>query len=270
PFDYPRDAGFADEHVVRLFGEHESRRARQRIERALRERQQLRLAVAVGEHREHEEIQPVLDRFVEGVENAWLIAIPALASQKFLCLVAAVPAEIRMQQIHHRPQMTAFLDVHLKQVSEIVQTRAPLAEPALLLDARRLSIALSHDEAAKLIAEFAGPFLPDRLAGQGAESDAPVVNRIGQKDAPPVFWKLHVLEVRPSGWIDAHRRPNVDLVVVLEPLRPHVLPPLDVLRLPVFKRALETFITGKPNVVGDFLGRNHAYISEIADCRLLI
>ena len=92
--DDPRDAGLADEHVVRFLGQHEARRPRQRIERALRERQQLRLAVAVGEHREHEEVEPVVDRLVERVEDARLVAVAALALEQLLGLVAAVTAEV--------------------------------------------------------------------------------------------------------------------------------------------------------------------------------
>jgi hypothetical protein len=51
-------ASLADEHVVCFLGEHEPTRARQRIEAALGERGELVLAVAVREHREHEERQP--------------------------------------------------------------------------------------------------------------------------------------------------------------------------------------------------------------------
>ena len=64
------DAGLADEHVMRLFGQHEAAGARQRIEAGLRERVQLHLAVAVGEIGEHEERQPVRRRLVEGAEHA--------------------------------------------------------------------------------------------------------------------------------------------------------------------------------------------------------
>ena len=48
-------SGLADEHVMRLLGEHEARGARERVEAALGERLELVLAVAVGEHREAEE-----------------------------------------------------------------------------------------------------------------------------------------------------------------------------------------------------------------------
>src|SRR5690242_17459735 len=60
-FDNSRHTGFANEHVMRFFGQHEARRSGERIERAFRQREQLRLAVTISEHREHEEVEPVLD-----------------------------------------------------------------------------------------------------------------------------------------------------------------------------------------------------------------
>ena len=161
--DDARDAGLADEHVVRLLGQHEARRARQRIERALRERQQLRLAVTIGEHREHEEIEPVVDWLVERVEDPRLVPVAALPREQLLRLVAAVAAEVRVQQVDHRPEMAPFFDVHLKQIAQIVQARTALAEPPLLLHARRLGVPLRHDQPPELIPELAGDLLPDRL-----------------------------------------------------------------------------------------------------------
>ena len=115
---------------MRFLGQHEARRARQRIERAFRQRQQLRLAVAIGEHREHEEVEPVLDRLVERVEDARLVAVAALPREQLLRFVAAVAAEVRVQQVDHRPEVTPFLDVHLKQVAEVVHAR-DTAGPAI-------------------------------------------------------------------------------------------------------------------------------------------
>src|SRR5206468_12629612 len=98
---------------------------------------------------EHEEVEPVVDRLVERLENPRLVAVAALAFEQFLGLVAAVAAEVRVKEIDHRPEMTAFLDVHLKKIPQIVEARAALAEQALLLDARRLRIALRDDQAAQ-------------------------------------------------------------------------------------------------------------------------
>src|SRR4029077_10141865 len=53
------------------------------------------------------------------------------------------------------------------------------------------------------------------------------------------------------------RGPDVDLVVVLEPLRPHVAPPLNVFRLPVLERALQALVAREVDVIRDLLGGNH-------------
>src|SRR4030095_3648985 len=67
----------------------------------------------------------------------------------------------------------------------------------------------------------------------------------------------HCLDVPPPCRVDADRRADVDLVVVLKALRPHVAPPLDVLRLPVLERALQALVAGEVDVVRDLLGRDH-------------
>ena len=53
--DGAADAGLADEHVMRFFGQHEAAGARQRIEAGLRQAFELHLAVAIGEEGEHVE-----------------------------------------------------------------------------------------------------------------------------------------------------------------------------------------------------------------------
>ena len=183
-----------------------------------------------------------------------LSRLPLWRAEQLLGLVAPVAAEVRVQQIHHRPQVAALFDVHLEQVAQIVEARAALAEPPLLLDAGRLGVALRDDQPPQLIAELAGHFLPHRLAEEIAEPDAAIVDGIREEDAPPVLGQLHVLEVRPAGGIDADRGPHVHLVVVLKALRPHVAPPLDVLRLPVFERALQALVARQTDVVGNFFG----------------
>src|SRR6478752_245736 len=102
-----------------------------------------------------------------------------------------------MEEIDHGPEMAALFDVHLKQISEIVQAGAALSEPSLLLDACRLRISLRHDQAAQLVSELAGYFLPDGLSGKVAESNASIVHRIGEKNAPPIFRQLDVFEMGP-------------------------------------------------------------------------
>ena len=70
--------------------------------------------------------------------------------------------------------MAALLDVDLEQIAHVVERRRGLAEVALLLDRRRLGIALDHDQPAEHGAVFAGHVLPDRLAQVIAERDLTV------------------------------------------------------------------------------------------------
>jgi hypothetical protein len=194
------------------------------------------------------------DRLVERVEDPRFVTIAALPGQQLLRLVAAITAEVRVQQVDHRPQMPSLFDVDLKQVPKVVEARAALPQPALLFDAGRLGVSLGHDQPPQLVAKLPGHLLPHRLSEEIAEADATVMDRIGKEDAPPVFRQLDVLEVGPARRIDADGRAHVDLVIVLEPLRPHVLPPLDVLRLPVLERPLQPLVARQPDVVRNLLG----------------
>ena len=198
------DAGLADEHVVRFFGQHEAAGARQRIEAGLRQRVQLHLAVAVGEVGEHEERQPVRRRLVEGAEHARRIGIARAAAQQLVGLLAAVAAEIFLQQIDHRPEMAAFLDIDLEQIAQVVERGRGLAEMALLFDRGRLGVALDHDQAAQRGAMFARHFLPGRLAVMLAERDDAVFLLRRQQDAPAVIRHLR----RSRTWPSRADRPN--------------------------------------------------------------
>ena len=137
----------------------------------------LHLAVAVGEVGEHEERQPVGRRLVERAEHARRIVRAGAAAQQTVGLVAAVAAEIFLQQVHHRPEVTAFLDVDLEQVAHVVERGRGLAEMALLLDRGRLGVALDHDEAAQHRRD-ARPARPARPARRNAR-------RTGRRGSPP-------------------------------------------------------------------------------------
>jgi hypothetical protein len=78
-----------DEHVVRLFRQHEAAGARERIEARLREALELHLAVAVGEEREHVKDSQSGVCLVEGAEHARLVGVAGAA------LAAAPPASSR-------------------------------------------------------------------------------------------------------------------------------------------------------------------------------
>ena len=227
--DGAADAGLADEHVVRLFRQHEAAGARQRIEAGLRQAFELHLAVAVGEEGEHVERQPVRRRLVEGAEHARLVGAAGAALQQLGGLLAAVAAEIFLQDIDHRPEVTAFLDIDLKDVAHVVERRRGLAEMALLLDRSRLGVALDDDETAQHGAIFARHVLPGGLAIMVAERNLAVLLLRRQQDAPAVFGHFHVIELGPAFRIDRDGGAQINQRL-LETFRPHVHPPVDVAR----------------------------------------
>ena len=155
-----------------------------------------------------------------------------------------------MQQVDHRPQMAAFFDVHLEDVAQVVERRTRHAEHALLLDRRRLGVALGHNQPPEQRPEFAGHVRPRRLTEIRAEIHFPVGRRRDQKDAPAILGHLHVIELRPPFRLHADRGAQVDVVVVALG-RPHVVPPAHVRRLPVLERTLKDAITAEINVVRD-------------------
>ncbi len=61
--------------------------------------------------------------------------------------LAPISAEIFVQEIDHRPETPAFFDIHLEQVSQVVERRRRLAQMPLLLHGGRLGIALDYDQA---------------------------------------------------------------------------------------------------------------------------
>ena len=184
--------------MVRLLGEHEAGGARERIEAGLGQGQELVLAVPVGEHREHEEGQPVLDRLVERGQDARLVHVPRAPLQQLLGLFAAVAAEVAVQQVDHGPQVPSLLHVDLEQVAAVVHGGRAVAQQALLLDGRGLGVALRDDDAPQGVAELAGHFLPGGVPEEVPEPDLALVLGRGEEDPPPVVRHLHVVEVRPA------------------------------------------------------------------------
>lgn len=250
--DHARDAGFAHEHVVRLFGQHELGGAGQRVEAGFGQRAQLELAVAIGEVGEHVERQPVRRLLVEGAEDARVVGIAGGALQQRVGLLAAVAAEVAVQQVDHGPQVAAFLDVDLEQVAQVVLRRRGQAQVALLLDRRRLGVALRDDDAAQVGAVFARHVLPHVAAHVLAEVDLALAVLRRQEDAPAVVGHAHVIEVGPAVGLDADGGAQVD-VEAMRAVRTHVLPPLQVIGLPVFQRALQRAVAGQVDVIGDLV-----------------
>ena len=244
------NAGLAHEHMVGFLGQHKAAGARKRIEARLRQRLELHLAVAVGEISEHEERQPVRRLLIEGAEHARRVGIARAALQQRFRFLAAVGAEIFLQQIDHGPEVTALFDVDLEQIAHVVERGRGLAEVTLLLDRGRLGVALDDHQAAQHGAVFAGHFLPGVLAFVHAEGDLAALVLRGQQHAPAVFRHLHVVEFGPALGIDADRGAQIDQRF-LEALRPHVVPPVEVAGVPLLQRALDARVLPERDVVGD-------------------
>src|SRR5678816_690537 len=102
----------------------------------------------------------------------------------------------------------------------------------LLLDRRRLGVALRDDDPAQIRAMLARHVLPCSPALVLAEvHDAAGVLR-RKEDAPPIVGHLHVVEVRPPARLDADRRAEVN-VEARRALGSNLAPPLQIVRLPM-------------------------------------
>src|SRR5258708_1857536 len=265
--DDAADSGLADEHVMRFLGQHELTGAGQRIEPALGQALELELAVAVGEIGEHEEDEPVAHRLVEGAEDARLVGIAGMALQQLLGLLAPVAAEIGVQEIDHRPEMAALLDIDLEEVAQIVERRAAMAQQALLFDGGRLGVALGDDQTPQRRAVLARHLLPGRLAVLVAKTDAAIGHGVGEEDAPAIVRHLDRAVARPALGIDRGRRPEID-VGGEEIARPHRAPPIQEMRLPMLQGALQCLVAGEVDVVGDELLIIDGHLSlSSATCR---
>ena len=121
PFDDAAQARIADEHVMRFLSQHELARARQRFKSRFSQGRQLILAIPIRKHRECKKVQPVIARLIESFEDARLVGIAAAAFEQSIRFVAAIASKITLQEINHRPKMSALFDVYLKQISQIVE-----------------------------------------------------------------------------------------------------------------------------------------------------
>jgi len=107
--------------LVRFFGQHELAGARQGIELDS-------ASDSIGIFRrgrcknvEHEEGQPLADRLVEGTQDARVIGIAGCRASSASASSRPFASEVRVQKVHHRPQVTALLDVDLKEIAQVVE-----------------------------------------------------------------------------------------------------------------------------------------------------
>src|SRR6185503_17862103 len=85
------------------------------------------------------------------------------------------------------------------------------------------------------------------------EADGAAGLLVGQENAPAVLGHFHRAVGRPALRVDRGGGTQVD-VGRLEVARPHSLPPLDEMRLPVLERALQRAVAHQVDVVRDLLG----------------
>ncbi|KAG0749464.1 hypothetical protein G6F24_015234 [Rhizopus arrhizus] len=124
---------------------------------------------------------------------------------------------------------------------------------ALLLDGGGLGVALRDDDAAQVGAVFAGHVLPDVTPHVLAEVDLALAVLRRQEDSPAVVGHADVVEIGPAVGFHADRGAQVDVETV-RAVGPHVLPPLQVVGLPMLQRALQGAVAGQVDVIGVLIG----------------
>src|SRR4030095_14352213 len=99
---------------------------------------------------------------------------------------------------------------------------------------------------------FTRYLLPRRCTLVLAEVDlAALVTRV-EKNAPAIVGHLHVVEMRPPRRVATHRGAQIN-IEVLRAIRPHVLPPGQVVGLPVLQGSLQCLVFRQSDVVGNLL-----------------
>ena len=252
PLGYALQRRFAHKHMMRLLGKHEPGGSRQGIEAAFAQGDQLVLAVPVREHGEHEEIEPVFDRLVERAQNPGLVGVSAAPLEQLLRFFPAVPAEVFVEQVHHGPEMAAFLHVHLEEISQVVQAGRRVAERSLLLHAGGLGVPLGDDDAPQGVAKFARDLIPHRLSFEITEGDLLIRSGGNHENPPAILGHPHIVEMGPPARFHGDCRPQV-CRVLLKAFGAHFHPPLLEVGLPRFERALEPPVLAEIYIVRNLL-----------------
>ena len=236
------DAGLAHEHVVRFLGQHEAAGARERVEARLRERGELHLAVAVGEDGEHEEGEPVGRRLVERAEHARLVA-----GRRSGAAAAPPPPRARRGRNICAAGRPSPRDGGPPRRSPGTGCAGRRATGAVAPRWRCCSTeAGSVSPWVTISRRSMARYSPGTSCHAGSPLCAPngmlrLLDRGRQEDAPSVVGHLHVVELRPALGIDADGGAQIDQRL-LEPLRPHVLPPVDVAGMPGLQRAAHALV----------------------------
>src|ERR1019366_8725877 len=87
-----------------------------------------------------------------------------------------------------------------------------------------------------------------------------------QENSPAIFRHLHITKFRPPVRLHANRRPQINVISVAL-VRPHVIPPTQIRRLPMFQCALQHAISPQVHIVRNLLCViNHGVLPIVLAC----
>ena len=134
--------------------------------------------------------------------------------------------------------MTALFHIDLKEIAQVILRWRGQTQMTLLLNGCRLSVALRDDDATQIRAMLAGHILPGSFTFVFAKMHLALLILRRKENTPAIIRHLHMAELCP-----AFRR-GVDggaqiYVKAMRAIRAHVIPPLQIIRLPVLKRTLQ-------------------------------
>ena len=172
--------------------------------------------------------------------------------QQLLGLLAALAAEVGVQQVDHRPEVTALLDVDLEQVAQVVEARARSRRGcAAARPTRARCRPGSRSAAAGRRGTRPAPSATPGSPLCSPKAIAAVAVALGEEDAPAVVLHRDVAEVRPALAADVDRGAQVD--VLGRQRRAHRLPPVEEVGLPRLQRPLQPAVLVQLDVVRDLL-----------------
>jgi hypothetical protein len=122
---------------------------------------------------------------------------------------------------------------------------------ALLLDRCWLGVALRHDDAAQVSTVLARHVLPSFFTNVITEVNLAVFFTWVQENAPTVVAHLDMAKLSPALWIYAHGGTQVNIHIG-RAFWTHVVPPIDEVGLPLFKRTLQGAVFAQVHVVRNF------------------
>src|SRR2546427_7457089 len=104
---------------------------------------------------------------------------------------------------------------------------------SLLYYRRRFSVAWRDDDPPQRVTKLSRHFLISGRSVVIAKPDLRISPRRLEKNAPAIIRHLHIIEMRPAfrSHVDRGAQPDV---FVLEPFGPHVAPPVEIIREPLF------------------------------------